>query len=86
MNRRILTWATRVALVCAVSVAMIGPALAIHATTGPAPRTVATSAAKAAAVTASIAPVTPSILEPLSGSTKVYITRTGKKYHRSNCR
>ena len=73
MNRRILTWGTRIALVCAISVAMIGPALAVHA----APHVVSTAVSKPVASAVVIGAVAPSVMEPLSGSTKVLSRNSG---------
>jgi hypothetical protein len=66
--------------------AMVGPALAVHAQAFPAPRALSAGVAKVAATAVAITPASPAALKPLSSSTAVYITKTGSKYHRANCR
>lgn len=86
MNRSALGWAGRALLVLAVSLAMIGPAVAVHAGTGGATHaTVHSPSVKGAIASAVIAPAGGATINPMS-TTYVYITNTGKKYHRSGCR
>ncbi len=83
MNKEAACWVGRLALGFAVSMVMIAPALAVQADVGLSTATY-TQAHKATPVIAATGvPVT---VQPMSGSTRVYIARTGTKYHRSGCR
>lgn len=86
MSKRTKIWAGRIGLILAISVAMIGPALVVHAQLGPSRAPVASSAAKSAVAPAVAAVGTATTLQPLSTTKYVYITRTGSKYHRAGCR
>jgi hypothetical protein len=86
MNRIARGWAGRLLLVLVVSVAMIGPAIAVHAgTVGSTRAAVHSPSAKAATVRVAAMAGIGATMQPMS-TTYVYITNTGKKYHRAGCR
>lgn len=84
MNRRFTSWIGRLALVLAISLVMIAPALAVQSDSGP-PSNAAAHIQKSAAVPM-LGAADVAAMEQMSSSTKVYIARTGKKYHKTNCR
>lgn len=87
MNKRVLTWVGRSVLTAAIVVAMVGPAIALHAEAGrpSANPVMQVGAQKFVVATLISAASSATTAHPLS-TTYVYITKTGSKYHRSNCR
>jgi hypothetical protein len=83
MTKALRYWVGLLALVVAILPMVIAPALAVQLSPGRA-ATVMSPAHDATLVIAAVG-VSPT-MQPLSGSTKVYIAKTGTKYHRSNCR
>lgn len=83
MNKRLTSWVGRLALVFVISTAMALPVLAVQAGATPSASTYAQTHKAIPAISAAGSSVT---VQPMSGSTRVYITRTGSKYHRSGCR
>lgn len=85
MSPRIKSSARLLALVLVVALAVLGLALAAHA----APTLSTTSPAKSVASTAVGATISAPgavVAQPLATTKYVYITNTGKKYHRNGCR
>lgn len=83
MNRFLTARAGRVALALVLSVALAGPVVASWANVSPA---TGPAVVRESATTPVLAPAAPATMQPMSSSTKVYITKTGKKYHRAGCR
>ena len=83
MSKKLSFLIGRLALVLAISAVLIVPAMAIPTNAG----RPATKNAELRKATPTIAPVAaPVTVRATSASTRVYITRTGSKYHRSGCR
>lgn len=83
MSKKLSFLIGRLALVFAISAVLIVPAMAIPTNAG----RPATKNAELRKATPTIAPVAaPVTVRATSASTRVYITRTGSKYHRSGCR
>lgn len=70
-------------MVLAISMVMIAPAVAVQTDSSSPSVTVCAQRSAAVPVLAATSGAT---MQPLSGSTKVYIARTGTKYHRYTCR
>lgn len=66
------------------ALALIAPVLVVQAL--PATSTTIHAAGVAKTGVVVVKPAASHTLRPVSATTKVYITRTGAKYHRSNCR
>jgi hypothetical protein len=82
MSKSLRYWLRAFALLVAVLPMVVAPALAAKPSAG---RTATTRIQKDATPALAALGVS-STVQPLSGSTRVYIAKTGTKYHRSTCR